>query len=165
MSALRLYRSSMIGSKSCCTWQSSLTIPKSSIIKWSCVFSFRKKFVSRPSRCTSFRFSMSMFIVKYCTFQRSFKLCYQVTSEVGLSCSCWYGNDVHHFACDVNPSCRLGCKAGLYPHCHVRFNFFHCGSQTEVGILYMTLYAVVPLVSRSYWSMICMPSRSVSCAN
>ena len=29
----------------------------------------RKKFVSRPSRCASFRFSMSMFIVKYSTFR------------------------------------------------------------------------------------------------
>ena len=28
-----------------------------------------EKFVSRPSRCTSFRFSMSMFIVKYSTFR------------------------------------------------------------------------------------------------
>lgn len=89
----------------------------------------------------------------------------QGAGEVGLSGSCRSGNDDRHSARNVISGCKVGCRAGLYSPCRVRFKFFHRGSQTEAGILYKTLERLFPLVSRSYWSMICMPSRRVSLSN
>lgn len=68
----------------------------------------------------------------------------QGTGKVGLPGSCRSGNDDRHSARDVISGCKVGCRAGLYAPCRVRFKFFHRGSQTEAGILYKTLDAVVP---------------------
>lgn len=67
----------------------------------------------------------------------------QGTGEVGLSGPCRSGNDDRHSARDVISGCKVGSRAGLYSSCRVCLKFFHRGFQTEVGILYKTLYMVV----------------------
>ena len=125
MSAFRLYRSSTTCSKSCCIWPSSLTIPKSSIISRSCAFSFRKKSFPAPSRCASFKVLDEHVHREVQHLLPLARPVTQGTGKRGLPGSCRSGNDDRHSARDVISGCKVGCRAGLYAPCRVRFKFFH----------------------------------------